>query len=709
MPIGYHPQKEVIMKTRIIFIFLVLSSFWLRAQTATAPAAGNGTPENPYEIASLDNLFWIAAHDSIVTDPDQVSRWASHYIQTADIDASATQNWFEGKGWTPIGTSYSVKAFRGTYNGQGHSITALYINRPDESDMGLFGCIRFPETGVFNLGLLNVNIKGSASVGALAGQNREKSLIDKCYSSGLVQGVNHVGGLVGVNSGDSSIVSLSSSTAEVIAVEHSAGGLVGRNATSSMVFRSHSSGNVTGESRVGGLVGHNIYDAEIRWSYSTGNVNGNDFTGGLVGSQNNHSLVIHSFGSGNVSGTGNYSGGIAGYNGSSSQITYSAGHGNVYGNKYVGGVTGYNFSGSAIEKSFASGNVNGNELVGGLVGWNYNISTLSESYFAGSVSGENKVGGLAGENNKAAILHSYSFGSVSGNSLSGGLTGYIVLGDGFEDTQNYWDMETSGQNLSEMGEGRTTQEMTYPYASNTFENWNFEHTWEEDEGYAINNGYPFLLWEIIPPPPAAAIDPIPGHEITEVPVNTPIGWTYLSDEGFSDPVGFILFMWTEGMEHEPFQMEIEGGVGEHLFPEPPLSLEHDKTYHWQVLPYTIFREEQILAEYCPVWFFTTEAPIGLAEIFSQHSTQLYGNFPNPFYRETTISFTVGNPGKVKIETFNLFGQKVTTLSEGFYEAGKHEIKWNGTNTSGLKIKPGLYFIRMTARGYNKTLKIQLLE
>jgi PKD repeat protein len=69
---------------------------------ATAPSSGDGTSGNPYQIASLENLYWISASDDVVASPSQAARFGSHYIQVADIDASATVSWCNG-GWNPIG------------------------------------------------------------------------------------------------------------------------------------------------------------------------------------------------------------------------------------------------------------------------------------------------------------------------------------------------------------------------------------------------------------------------------------------------------------------------------------------------------------------------------------------------------------------------------------------------------------------------------
>src|SRR3989339_262366 len=111
------------MKTLILLIVLFLTQT-LRAQTATAPTAGDGTSGSPYQIASLENLYWIAS---------DVTRWDKYYIQTANIDASSTSTWFTNGsggyyGWIPIGNT--ATKFTGTYNGNGKTISGIYINRP---------------------------------------------------------------------------------------------------------------------------------------------------------------------------------------------------------------------------------------------------------------------------------------------------------------------------------------------------------------------------------------------------------------------------------------------------------------------------------------------------------------------------------------------------------------------------------------------------
>lgn len=77
------------------------------SQTAVRPS-GSGTAGDPYVVSSLDNLAWIqtTANDTA---------WGSHYVQTANIDATPTSGWNSGMGLSPIGNL--ATQFSGTYNG----------------------------------------------------------------------------------------------------------------------------------------------------------------------------------------------------------------------------------------------------------------------------------------------------------------------------------------------------------------------------------------------------------------------------------------------------------------------------------------------------------------------------------------------------------------------------------------------------------------
>ena len=213
------------------------------SQTATAPTAGDGTSGNPYQIATLNNLYWIASN---------TVNWDKHYIQTADIDASETENWFNGLGWSPIGNG-SVN-FTGTYNGSGYRIIGLSISRPDQDYVGLFGCIYATPVFKSTINLKNIiltggSIRGKDYTGFLTGLNNYGVLIN-CHSTGTVSGNDRVGGLIGQNSGP--------------------------------VTKCSASGNVSGHYGIGGFVGRMEYEY-IRECYAAGKVTGNRYAGGFIG------------------------------------------------------------------------------------------------------------------------------------------------------------------------------------------------------------------------------------------------------------------------------------------------------------------------------------------------------------------------------------------------------------------------------------------
>jgi len=292
---------------------------------------------------------------------------------TAGYEELASETANQGRGWEPIGTSDDQ--FTGSFNGQGYEIKDLFINRPDEIHVGLFGEVG--QEGVTkDVGVVNVTVIGDCYVGGLVGHS--DGTVSNSYSTGSVTGEEHVGGLVGHNGG--------------------------------IVNNSYSNGSVNGDSRVGGLVG---------WNQAT------------------------------------------------------------------------------LSNSYSSCSVTGNSSVGGLVGDNwYYEGTVSNSYSTGSVTGSTHVGGLVGVNYYGSVTHSYSTGSVTGSSQVGGLVGYNT------DTvsNSFWDIETSGQAISDGGTGNTTAEMqdiatfsgaAWDICAVALGQTNPTRTWN----IVDEQTYPFLSWQ----------------------------------------------------------------------------------------------------------------------------------------------------------------------------------------------------------------------
>ncbi len=228
------------------------------------------------------------------------------YELTQDIDASDTINWNNGAGFDPIG-SWDNR-FIGVFDGKGHVIRNLYINRRDENNVGLFGYVGSGGE-VRNLGLENVQVVGGYwGVGGLVGWNYYGT-VSECYSVGSVLGIGDgVGGLVGEN--DYGTVSQCYSAGSVSGDRY-VGGLVGYNDYGT-VSQCYSAGSVSGSGwYVGGLVGRN--SGTVSQCYSVGSVSGIGVVGGLVGG-NDYGTVSQCYSAGRVSGSGDYVGGLVGYN-----------------------------------------------------------------------------------------------------------------------------------------------------------------------------------------------------------------------------------------------------------------------------------------------------------------------------------------------------------------------------------------------------------
>jgi hypothetical protein len=480
-----------------------------------------GTIANVYAASTtitINGSYSISANFEEITG-DQIWDWydldairdnlGGSYVLMNDLDsatpgytelASATAN--GGKGWQPIGTTAENDKFVGSFNGQGHMICDLFIDRPAESNVGIFGVV--DGGGVIaNVGLMDVTVTGLSSVGGLVGHNSGN--VSNCYCIGRVTGGWSVGGLVGHNSGNISnsyctaIVTDGWSVGSLVGWNRgtksnsyctglvtggwSVGGLVGHN--SGNVSDSYCIGRVTGGWSVGGLVGHN--SGNVSDSYCTGIVTGGWSVGGLVGQ--NEGTASNCSSSGRVTGN-NHVGGVVGQNeGTASNCSSS---GSVTGNNCVGGLVGTNEG--SVSESYSTSSATGNTRVGGLVG--QNEGTVSNCSSSGSVTGNNYVGGLVGQNSHT-VSNSYATGRVTGNKHVGGLVGR----DEGNVSNSFWDIRTSRQATSAGGISKTTAQMK-DFTTFSGAGWNMvavANSSARNTSYIWNIvddvTYPFLSWQ----------------------------------------------------------------------------------------------------------------------------------------------------------------------------------------------------------------------
>jgi len=256
------------------------------------PGINGSTPQTAYSICTLSQL---AASGGSRTN-------GKYLILKTDIDASSKSS---GQGWWPIMT------LGGTFDGNGHTVSNLYINRPTQSAVGLFASTHESLGGVIkNLGLLNVNITGGDASGGLIGYSNYLT-ISNCYVTGSVTGTQSVGGLVGKTTYGK--ISKSSSDAAVNATSYSgnssSGGLIGY-VSAVTISDCYAKGSVSGNNgSLGGLIGQGNYltsilrsyaDVDVTGHYDEVNAQGNTRAGGLL--SKGVVTMRESFAAGNVTG-----------------------------------------------------------------------------------------------------------------------------------------------------------------------------------------------------------------------------------------------------------------------------------------------------------------------------------------------------------------------------------------------------------------------
>ncbi len=229
-----------------------------RSDKSASPfAGGQGTQEDPYRIATAEQLAKIRDYRD------------KSFILVSDIDLSSYGN------WDPIGTfnmeiddpekgevAESSLAFVGRFDGNGHTISNLTVNRPDTFGVGLFGFVvgnaAFPS--IRNLTVSNADVKGACMVGSVVGAINGRITDIKLTGVNKVEGyrIGAVGGIAGMGYG-----AIENCTANASVTSNGKGmqglGLICGGGKWLTVRACTAAGNVTakgsGAFSVGGLVG----------------------------------------------------------------------------------------------------------------------------------------------------------------------------------------------------------------------------------------------------------------------------------------------------------------------------------------------------------------------------------------------------------------------------------------------------------------------
>lgn len=89
--------------------------------------------------------------------------------------------------------------------------------------------------------------------------------------------------------------------------------------------------------------------------------------------------------------------------------------------------------------------------------------------------------------------------------------------------------------------------------------------------------------------------------------------------------------------------------------------------------------------------------------------QLYSNYPNPFNPTTTIGFDLPKQSQIELTIFNLLGQRIKILAEGYWPAGYHSVQWDGTDLSGWPVSSGMYLYRLSTDDDVQTRKMVVIK
>lgn len=232
---------------------------------------GDGSRDAPFQVQSAAHL-----------DQIRIKGMSAHYIQTTDIDLTDVD-------WEPFGTW--ANPFTGHYDGGGHTVSNLRINRPEKYEVGLFGFLSGGGT-LKDLHVTGANVTGSVNVGILVGNigdgqstSTGKGTVENCsVTSSAVNGQARVGGLIGGMGHDDALVKKSYSTATVSAnpggsYSGSAGGFVGF-VYKGLVEDCYSAGSVTAGNFTGGFAGE-IENGAVKRCYADTGVAGNQPRGFL--------------------------------------------------------------------------------------------------------------------------------------------------------------------------------------------------------------------------------------------------------------------------------------------------------------------------------------------------------------------------------------------------------------------------------------------
>lgn len=295
--------------TMLMLVMAWLFPQWGWAQEIRKPSVGDGSTGNPYEISTAAELAWFRTY---VNEGNlSVCAKLTDNIDLKDFCHAADASNNIEKSWEPIGSydSYPNKAYKGVFDGNGHTISNLYIKVQREG-VGFFGCasgsiknITFDNAQVENTGndynysmtgivvgagfatlqnlktLNNCSVKsGAKSLGGIAGNAKNCSNLE---NNATVIGVYEVGGIVGVVNSNATLSSCVNNGMVTENRSGRCGGIVG-SLYKYTIEDCANYGNVTGTKEIGGIVGYAYGNSTIKRTLSSGDITSQESSAGII-------------------------------------------------------------------------------------------------------------------------------------------------------------------------------------------------------------------------------------------------------------------------------------------------------------------------------------------------------------------------------------------------------------------------------------------
>jgi len=220
-------------------------------------------------IGNADQLYWFSKYV-------ENGNTAAKAKLTADIIVNDNLDASTAKVWRPIGSESN--AFAGEFDGDGHTVSGLYVDDATTNNIGLIGYAN--GATIANVGIEDSYLNGYKNIGAICGF-AIGTTISHCFNNAAVSGVDAVGGVLGCANTNTVKVKYSYNEGTVTGSRNYAGGVVGYCRLAAVTIENcYNVGTVTGNAYVAGISG---YKGSISKSFNYTAIVGNNYVGNIVG------------------------------------------------------------------------------------------------------------------------------------------------------------------------------------------------------------------------------------------------------------------------------------------------------------------------------------------------------------------------------------------------------------------------------------------